>query len=113
VIGMPLLVSLRKAGRCPALGVIVWVSQHPLKRCTLKAIAGTEDGVFEVVVGIDEVPELLDLRALHGLAVVVSGDDEARCNRVARCVFDAGGFGAITNTKTVSYTGSIEEAALG
>jgi hypothetical protein len=113
VIGIEHLLALRKRGFKPAQGVIVWCSEQPLKRCTIRAPWFDATQTAEVVIGADEQPERLDLRPLYGMPVVVSGASQARCAQVAKAVWNAGGHGAITSAETGAYLGSIEEAAGG
>ena len=110
MIGIQHLEALRHRRIIPSNGVVVWCSELPLKRCTLRAPFSDPRETAEIVIGSDDNPARLDLRALVGLPVVVCGADPNRREQVAKAVWSAGASGAITDQHG-AYIGSIEEAA--
>ncbi len=110
MIGIEHLEALRRSGYIPSSGVLVWCSDHPLKRCTIRSPVSDPRDLAEVFIGSDEHPARLDLRALVGLNVVVCGRDQRRREQVARAVWQSGASGAITDQHG-TYAGSIEEVA--
>lgn len=110
MIGIQHLETLRRRGFIPSIGVVVWCGDHPLKRCTLRHPFTDPRLTCEIVIGPDDNPARIDLRALVGLPVVVCGADPKRREQVAKAVWSAGASGAITDQHG-AYIGSIEEAA--